>query len=206
MNALTLRFRAPSRIFALVLTRGGWLLTALLALDFFPASSGTAPGAIRWNELAALVVGRNVLVPLVEGVVVEGEALSVRDNSLMLDIGKTSDAVHYPRALTSIPRSSVSEVRLTAYRGSGGRILGSVLGILAGLIAGAEVAIHGAHSEAAGVFTFSAVSAGCTFGAYYLGKRADRHTTRLLIAPPADDPASPSPGDAQLRQVSTNQW
>jgi hypothetical protein len=184
--------QAPPTILSLVLTRGGWLLTALLSLDFLPASAGTEAGTIRWSELGALIVGRRVSVPLAGGVVVEGDALSVRDDCLMLNIGKTSDARQYSRGQTLIPRTYVTEVQVTEHRGPGGRILGSVLGILIGLVAGLEVALHGTHSESAGVPTFFAVSAACTLGGYCFGKRADRHSTRLRIAPATDEGACPN--------------
>ena len=123
----------------------------MLGLGFLRASAGTGTAEIRWNELAGLVVGRNVSVPLEGGVVVQGEALSVRDDSLMLDVTKTTGSARYPRGQVRIPRTFVTEVRVAERGGSGGRILGSVVGALTGVVAGAEIAVHGTHSEAAGV-------------------------------------------------------
>lgn len=154
-----------------VLASGVWILVAVVQV-----TAATPPAEIRWNELAALIVGHHVSVPLAGGGRVEGEALSVRDDSLVLDIGKTS---------TSIPRSSVTEIRLSERRGSGGRILGTVVGALGGMVAGGEIAAHGTRSEGAVVSTFTATAVAGTVAGYFVGRRADRYTRLLRIAPAA---------------------
>jgi len=168
------------------LLAGAWLLLAAPGLGIFPAAAATPPAEIRWNELAALIVGHHVSIPLPGGGVVEGEALSVRDDSLVLDIGKTSDPSRYPKGQFPLPRASVTEVRLAERRGTGGRILGSVVGALVGGVAGAEIAVHGTHSEAAGVSAFTATAVALTVGGYYAGRSADRHIRLLRIAPAAE--------------------
>ena len=149
-----------------------------------PAAAATPPAEVRWNELAALIVGRRVSIPLPGGILVEGEALSVRDNSLVLDIGKTSNASQYPKGQTAIPRASVTDVRLSR-RSTGGRILGTAIGALTGVVAGVEIAVHGTHSEAAGVSAFTVTAVAFTLGGYFTGRSADRHTRLLRIAPAA---------------------
>jgi len=168
-----------------VLVTGAWLLLAAPGLGGFPAAAATPPAEIRWNELAALIVGHHVWIPLPGGGLVEGEALSVRDDSLVLDIGKSSNTSRYPKGQAPIPRASVTEVRLAERRGTGGRILGTAVGALAGVVAGAEIAVHGTHSEAAGVSAFTATAVALTVGGYYAGRSADRHTRLLRIAPAA---------------------
>ncbi len=170
------------------------LLATLLGFGLFRANAGMAPVDIRWNELAALIVGHHVSIPVAGGGVVEGQALSVRDDGIMLDIVKTSDANLYAKGQTTIRRSTVTEVRLVERRGTGGRVLGTVVGALLGIVVGAEIAGHGTNSEAAGVSTFSAVAVACTVGGHYAGKRADSHTRLLRIAPsPAESAALPVP-------------
>lgn len=167
-----------------VFSRGVWLLAIALSLGPFCANAGTAPAEIRWNELAALIVDHHVSIPIAGGAVVEGEALSVRDDSLMLDIRNTSDASRYAKGQTSIPRSFVTEIRLAERRGTGGPILGTVVGALLGMVAGAEIAVHGTRSEAAGVSTFSAIAVASTVGGYYTGRSLERHMRLSRIAPP----------------------
>jgi hypothetical protein len=164
------------------------LLMAATGLGIFPASAAT-PAEIRWNELAALIVGHRVSIPLPGGAVVEGEALSVRDDALMLDIGKASDSSRYPRGQTPLPRVSVTEIRVAEHRGIGGRILGSAIGALAGMGAGAEIAVHGTHSVGAGVSAFTATAIACTVGGFFAGRGADRHTRLLRIVPAAGEGA-----------------
>jgi hypothetical protein len=163
-----------------VLIRSVWFLVAV-----FPAAAATSPAEIRWNELAALVIGHRVSVPLPGGGIVEGEALSVRDGALVLDVGNTSDASRYPKGQTPIPRAAVTEVRLAERRGSGGRILGSVVGALVGIVGGAEIAVHGTRSEGPAVSTFTAVAVASTVAGYFAGRAVDRHTRVLRIAPEA---------------------
>ena len=163
--------------------RRGSLLLAMLGIGVFCAWAGSAPAEIRWNELAALIVGNEVTIPLTGGAVVAGEVLSVRDDSIMLEIRKTSDRIRYPKGQTPIPRAVVSEVRLLERRGMGGRVLGSVVGALVGIAAGVEIAIHGPNSEAAGVTTFTAVAVAGSVGGYYAGRSADRRTKVLHVAP-----------------------
>lgn len=163
-----------------VLAGSVWLLAAL-----FPAAAAPPVAEIGWNELAALIVGHHVSVPLPAGGKVEGEALSVRGDSLVLDVAKTSDSSQYPKGQTTIPRTSVTEVRLAERRGSGGRILGTVVGAIAGMVAGAEIVIHARGSEGASVSGFTAAAMAGAVGGYFAGRAADRHTRVLRIAPEA---------------------
>jgi hypothetical protein len=161
-----------------ILAGSVWLLVAV-----FRGAAAAPPAEIRWNELAALIVGHRVSVPLPGGGIVGGEALSVRDNTLVLDVGKTSDASRYPKGQTPIPRASVTEVRLAERGGVGGRILGSAVGALIGIVGGAEIAVHGTRSEGPAVSTFTATAVACTVAGYFAGRAVDRHTRVLHIAP-----------------------
>jgi len=177
-----------------LLSRRGWLVMALLGLGFAGGAAGAGQAELRWHELAAVIVGHVVSIRLPQGELVTGQALAVRDQSLMLDIGKTSDPSRYPKGQASILRASITEVRVLQQRGSGARILGSVVGALVGVVGGAEIAVHGAHTEAAGVSTFSAVAVACTVGGYYLGRSVDRSWTQLRIAPSSAAPGLPAAG------------
>jgi hypothetical protein len=150
-----------------------------------PAAAATPPVEIRWNELAGLIVGHHVSIPLAGGVLVEGEALSIRDESLVLDISKTSSASRYPKGQIPIPRADVTRVQVTERRSTGGRILGTTIGALTGIVAGAEIAGHGTRTEGAIVSTFTVTAVALTVVGYYAGRSADRHTRVLLIAPEA---------------------
>jgi hypothetical protein len=165
------------------LVTGTWLLAASAGFGVLPAAAATPPTEVRWNELAALVVGHHVSIPLPGGDKVEGEALIVRDGSLLVDIGTTSSASRYPKGQTPLPRASLTEVRVTERRSTGGRILGTALGALVGMVAGGEIAAHGTRSEAAVVSTFTVTAAAGTVAGFFIGRSADRHTRLLRIAP-----------------------
>ena len=160
------------------------LVAMVMAFGFKATANSTAE--IRWNELAALVVGQDVTIPLLGGGAVAGEVLSVREDSLMMDVRRTSNAARYPTGQTAIPRSAFAELRLNERHGAGGRILGSVVGALVGMVAGAEIAVRGTDSEGAAVTTFAATSVACTVGGYYAGRSMDRRTRVLHIAPAGD--------------------
>lgn len=163
--------------------RRGWFLTAFLGMGVFHLAAKNNQADVRWNELAPLIVGHHVVIPLPGGVTVQGEVLSVRDDALPLDIRKTTDAQRFPKGQVLIPRTAVSEIWVTEHRGAGGRILGPLIGALLGVVAGAEAAVHGTHSEAAGVLTFTAITVASTVAGYFAGRGIDRHTRRLRIAP-----------------------
>jgi hypothetical protein len=159
---------------------GIWVLAAV------SVTAATPPAEIRWNELAVLIVGHRVTIPLPGGGTVQGEALSVREDSLVLDISRSSDTSRFPKGQTPIPRTSVTELRLAERNGAGGRILGTVVGTLGGAVAGAEIALHGNRSQGAAVSTFTATAIAGTVAGYFAGRAVDRHSRLLHIAPLAE--------------------
>ena len=162
------------------------LVCGIWALAAASAMAAAPPVEIRWNELAALIVGHRVTIPLAGGGSVQGEALSVREDSLVLDISRSSDTARFPKGQTPIPRASVTELRLSERNGSGGRILGTVMGALGGAVAGVEIAVHGNRTEGAAVSTFTATAVAGTVAGYFAGRAVDRRTRLLHIAPSAE--------------------
>ncbi len=185
-----------------VIARIGGLALFAFGLGLIRADASAEPAEIRWNELATLIVGHRVSIPLAGGVVVEGDALSVRDQALMLDIGRTSDSRQYPKGQAAIPRESVTELRFVEHRGSGGRILGTAVGALVGLVVGGEIAFRGPNSEAVGISTFTASAVACTVAGYYAGKSSDRHSRWLRITRQPTGAGLPSSGIRKLTEVS----
>jgi hypothetical protein len=70
-------------------------------------------------------------------------------------------------------------------RSTGGRILGTAVGGLTGIVAGAEIAAHaeGFRSEGVMVSSFTATAVALTVTGFLIGRSADRHTRLLRIAP-----------------------
>ena len=67
---------------------------------------------ISWEELSALVIDRKISTTLPDGTRLEGEALAVRPEALVLDVQKTSNKKLHPKGQTAVPRPAVSEVRV----------------------------------------------------------------------------------------------
>jgi hypothetical protein len=117
------------------------------------------------------------------GAEIQGEAIAVREDTLLLNVKKTSDRKSYPRGQNTIPRASVTTLQLETIRGSGGRTIGVIVGALGGLILGGDLVAHTAHSEAAAISSFLGISTGSAIAGYYAGKTSDRRVTTVKILP-----------------------
>src|SRR5260370_5260273 len=124
--------------------------TLVCALCFAPAVPASASQLeMKWNELGPMIVGHQVKLVLPGGAEIQGEAIAVREDTLLLNVKKTSDRKSYPRGQSAIPRASVTTVQFKTIRGPGGRTIGVIVGALGCLILGCDLLAHTAHSEAA---------------------------------------------------------
>jgi len=145
---------------------------------------------ISWEELSGLVIDKKISTTLPDGTRLEGEALAVRPEALVMDVHKTSNRKLYPKGQTEVPRQAVSEVRVIRTRGP-------VMRIICGILGG----VGGAYGAGALGFVIDSVAVMvplillgiplAAVGGYYAGKLADTHTTRLLI----QDAAQPGDSD-----------
>src|SRR5437899_446923 len=78
----------------------------------------TRPLELRWNELAPMVMGQTVELAI-SGANIRGEVAAVRDDALVLDVKKTSDSKSFPKGNASIPKASVTLLKVVRTRGSG---------------------------------------------------------------------------------------
>jgi hypothetical protein len=158
------------------------ILVGFCVLGLSPAIAGTSKVEVRWNELSPLVLEHTVSLVLPGGTAIAGEVEAVRDDSLTLDVRKTSNSNVQPKGTASIPRASVTTLQVTDAKGPGGRILGVVVGVVVGMVAGAEIVAHTSRiSEGAAVGTFTGVSIAGATGGYYAGRSVDRHTTIIRV-------------------------
>ena len=144
---------------------------------------------ISWEELSALVIDRKISTTLPDGTRLEGEALAVRPEALVLDVQKTSNKKLHPKGQTEVVRRDVSEVRVIRLRGPVMRIIGGILGGIGGAFAASAL---GFVTDSLGALV-PAVLLGIPLSAvagYYAGKLADTRITRLLIQDPAQPGAS----------------
>lgn len=133
----------------------------------------TAPaGAVelRWSELGSVVGNRRVTVELKDGGRVTGDVVVVRDEALVIET----------RRAAPISRTSIAWLELETHRGAG-RHLGTVLGVLTGVVIGGWVAGEVADSAGVGIPLFLGVAAGITLTGYQTGKAVSRHVTLIRI-------------------------
>ena len=146
------------------------VLFAILCLGQTASFAESKPVELRWSELAPLIQSRRVELTLVDGAKLKGEAVVVREDSIVM-------------GNASIPRSSVSLIKLQRTRGSWGRKLGTVIGVLSGLVVGGYVTAVATNSAGAGIPLFLGMASGVTLGGYYIGRGIDYRTTLIKVAP-----------------------
>ena len=83
---------------------------------------------VRWNDLAPLIDGKRVWLPLSGGVRIVGTVRELTATGIKLDVTKTSDRKAYPKGLVLIPRSSVSTIQVNKPAGHKGIIIGGAVG------------------------------------------------------------------------------
>lgn len=138
---------------------------------------------LSWEELGPIIAGKKVELVLPDATTVRGPVLAVDADALRMVVRRTSNRRAYPKGVSSIPRSSVSVLRLIR-RGSRWQIIGTVAGTFAGLVAGGVVAYY-SGSDAAGY----AVWGGTAAAGYGLGYAGDKKTTLILVLPEASESA-----------------
>jgi len=141
------------------------------------------PLELKWNELASSILSHSVELTLTGGTRVTGEVAAIRDDAMVLDVKKTSDAKAFPKGNASIPRGSIQLVRLKK-SGVWGKTLGTTLGVLTGLTVGGVV-VDRANLKGTGpnVSVFLITAGAISVGGYLLGREADKRETSIRIVP-----------------------
>lgn len=161
-----------------------WLLSCLPTV----AAGAVAPETqieVHWSELSVALAGGRVALVLPDGTVLQGEAVEVKTDELLLDISKSSERRAYPKGRRWIPRSAITTVRLTKTRGVKGRIIGTIAGFAAaGALLGAA-RIENLDNEVSGwvALPLLAVAIGVPVSGYYAGRSFDRKTTLIKVLP-----------------------
>src|SRR6266849_2025336 len=112
------------------------LLVAFAVLAQSTAMAAPQPLELKWSDLGSTIQGRTIQLTLPDGATIGGDVTVVRDESLVMNVHKTSDSKSHPKGNATIPRASVTVLKLTETHGKWGRKMGSSLGTLAGLLAG----------------------------------------------------------------------
>lgn len=146
----------------------GVALTALLCSSAVAADR--KPIQLKWSELPPLIQGRQVEIKLPDGATLKGEAVVVREDDIV--IGNTT-----------VPRASLTLIKLERQHGSWGRHLGTILGSLTGIVVGGYLAGTVTHSAGSEIPLFLGVASAGTVGGYYLGRAVDHRTTWITVLP-----------------------
>jgi hypothetical protein len=159
-------------------------LAVLVTLSLFQASSQaeTRPLELKWNELAPTIQGHAVELTLSGGTRVTGDVAAIRDEAMVLDVKKTTDAKAYPKGNAAIPRSSIQLVKLKR-SGAWGKTLGTTLGVLSGVVVGGYVAGTTQNDVGPGVAVFLVIASAMSVGGYFLGRSADQRSTTIRVVP-----------------------
>ena len=141
------------------------------------------PLELKWGELSPIIGGQQVQLVLPEGTAIQGEAIAVREEALVMDVKRTSNAKAYPKGSATIPRASITLIQVERRRGSWGRKIGTVVGVLSGVMLGSYVTVKANPSVGPGIATFLGIASAGTVGGYYVGKELDRRVTLIKIVP-----------------------
>ena len=157
-------------------------LIVLLCASQVSALAESKPLELKWNEVGTMIVGQRVELTLADGSKVKGEAAAVREDSMVIDVKKSTGEKKYAKGSATIPLSSIGLVRLERTRSSWGRSMGTIIGVLGGLVLGGFAAAH-TDGAAAGISVFLVIAAGSSITGYFAGKELDRRVTLIKIVP-----------------------
>ena len=168
------------------MTRRSWVAFGTLIWAGAAWAGQAGQVSLRWSELEPRIAGKRVALVLPDGTSVQGKVRGVESTGLRLDISKTSNKKAQPKGARTIPRQSVSYLRVTEYRKTGRLVF--TLGAMAA--AGGVVALATRDSgltEGPLVVIVPAVGAAGTAGlgvaGYFIGKAVDKRITDIRIAP-----------------------
>src|SRR6185436_13936812 len=100
------------------------LMIALIACQS-EAQAAPVPLELRWNELNPAIYGHKVEITMPGAITLKGDVAAVREDSLVLNVKRTSNAKAFPRGNAVIPRSAVTLLRLEARGDSHWRAMGT---------------------------------------------------------------------------------
>jgi hypothetical protein len=152
------------------------VVALLLTASQIPACAGERKKLrLPWSELGPAVADRKIAMVLPSGTAVEGKVLGVEPDALRLHVTWTTDSKVVRKGQTSIPRSSVSVIRMGRYSKHWRLLL--TPGFPAALLGGMAVGVSMHHYSPAPQQIIPigiGVTLGGTIAGYYVGKRLDR--------------------------------
>src|SRR5580700_1218695 len=110
------------------------ILTAVIAVTPVWADSRE----LHWDQLSAFVSDHSVAVTLMDGTRIEGKAIAVEPDQLIMDVRKTSDPRAHAKGRQSVPRDQAKAIvvnRPTVRWRIVGVSLGAAAGVPVGVVA-----------------------------------------------------------------------
>jgi len=156
-------------------------LTVLIAVT--PAWADSRE--LHWDQLSAFVSDHSVAVVLTDGARIEGKAIAVEPEQLIIDVRKTSDSRAHAKGRQSIPRDRAKNL-IVSRPTVRWRIVGVSVGAAAGVPVGVVAAVErdGFFSKGnGGTGILVAIIAGMAAGGLLIGWAADRRKTTVTIIP-----------------------
>jgi hypothetical protein len=144
----------------------------------------------KWEELPALLTGRQAELVLVDGTYLRGRVRQVTADSIVLNVKATTNPSRFPPGLHHVPRDLW--LRLRVQRHTKARFAGMVLGGLASLPL-LQYLVRRGDFTASGDAIFSAglISAFSYLG-YRLGKSSGVRYFVVKVVPENPEPATPA--------------
>src|SRR5689334_14601126 len=94
-----------------------------------PAAARDNPMVVRWSDLAPHVNGMKISTVLTDGSRIEGRAVSVESEALVVTVTKTSNRAAYAPGRALLPRTSLSTIRV-GHTGWKWKVIGPIVGFV----------------------------------------------------------------------------
>ena len=160
------------------------LLAVMLLLTAPALVAGGKQLGVAWDELGPLILGQDIEFVLPDATEVRAFVTAVRQNSLLLEIQKTSRSRLHPKGSTEISRINVSVIKL---RQGGARLPGRILRAAGGYLLGVLVGGYAGLAVTAGSETgaYAGAAVGLIAGPVIGWKTGDPKITTIHIMPAA---------------------
>ena len=140
---------------------------------------------LHWDQLWAFVSDHSIALTVLDGARIEGKAIAVEPEQLVIDVRKTSDPRTHAKGRQSIPRDQAKTLvvnRPTVRWRIVGVSVGAAAGVPVGVVAAFEKeGILSKGNDGSGIF--AAVVAGFGAAGLLIGWAADRRKTTVTVVP-----------------------
>lgn len=171
------------------MTRNALLATLLVSLPALGAAATRTSIRLPWAELAPAVEGKNITAVLRDGARIEARVLAVEPEALRVKIRFSSDPETWPERTRSLPRGSVSVIRIVERsRWWRAALTPGIPALMLGAMGVAASSVSPTPDPRKVLGIGMGVAAGSTIGGYCLGRRLDlRRVTEISVIPKEEE-------------------